>query len=83
MSVFPFNSQRFALTSDVTACSTNQQPASSLETLQNLVICPHTIRTMMILDQIFHYARCITPKRVSSVRYAFSRHSAKATQLLV
>jgi len=29
-----------------------------------------------------HYTRHITPKRVTSLRCQFPRHSAKATQLL-
>ena len=34
------------------------------------------------LNQIFHYTRCITPKRVTRWRGPSSRHSARATQLL-
>ena len=32
--------------------------------------------------KIFHYTRCITPKRVTSWRGPSPRHCARATQLL-
>ena len=34
-----------------------------------------------ISNQIFHYTRCIPPKRVTSLRGPFMRHCARATQL--
>ena len=34
------------------------------------------------LNQIFHYTRCITPKRITSWRDPSPRHCARATQLL-
>ena len=33
-------------------------------------------------NQIFHYTRCITPKRVTSLRGPSLRHCARATQPL-
>ena len=33
-------------------------------------------------NQVFYYTRCITPKRVTSLRGPFPRHCARATQLL-
>ena len=33
-------------------------------------------------NQIFHYTRCTTPKRVTSLRGPSPRHCARATQLL-
>ena len=35
-----------------------------------------------IVNQIFHYTRCNTPKRVTSWRGPSPRHCARATQLL-
>ena len=34
------------------------------------------------INQIFHYTRCITPKRVTNLRGPSLRHCARATQLL-
>ena len=38
--------------------------------------------TELFSNQIFHYTRCNTPKRVMSLRGPYPRHCARATQLL-
>ena len=39
-------------------------------------------RNTLIKNQIFHYTRCITPKRVTSLRGPSPRYCARATLLL-
>ena len=36
----------------------------------------------IVYGSLFHYMQCTTPKRVTSLRSPFSRHCARATQLL-
>ena len=58
----------------------------------NLTKCPLAAETFALIlwqvidvrmtNQIFHYTRCITPKRVTSLRGPSPRHWARATQLL-
>ena len=36
---------------------------------------------VLISNHIFHYTRCITPKRVTSLRGPYPRHCARATQV--
>ena len=35
-----------------------------------------------VQNEIFHYTRCVTPKRVTSLQGPSPRHCARATQLL-
>ena len=44
---------------------------------------PHNSRLYFASNQIFHYTRCITPKRVTSLRGPSPSHCARATQLFL
>ena len=41
-----------------------------------------TVVCQMKINQIFHYTRCITLKRITSLRGPSPRHCAQATQIL-
>jgi len=47
-----------------------------------LLYFEHKISVNTLTNKTFYYTRCITPKRVTSLRCPSSRHSAMATYLL-